>query len=296
MTTCASAVQRRAYRRHRPEQTVLHAIVQRASKEGTDGDADADAPAGMGRSSVALHGFNLHAAVRVGADDDVARERLVRYCARPPFALERLSVLPDGRIAYRIKQSRKNATHRILSPIELLARIAALIPPPRHPFLRYHGVLGPSSRWRSLIVPREPDADSADSTARTTHAPHDHAHRTRDVAPLLPATRAPDARASASSPRPTTPSASPVPRARPPTASIVSMARSPATDTARRSRAAFAVLAPAHLARVAATATCRRGPTGSSGANCRRSIASSFARSSAGCSGARARPAAAPEQ
>ncbi|MBI2389601.1 MAG: transposase zinc-binding domain-containing protein [Deltaproteobacteria bacterium] len=28
MTTCASAVQRRAYRRHRPEQTVLHALVR----------------------------------------------------------------------------------------------------------------------------------------------------------------------------------------------------------------------------------------------------------------------------
>jgi len=119
-----------------------------------DGEADQAEPRHDGKASVAFEGFNLHAAVRIGADDDVARERLVRYCARPPFALHRLSVLPDGRIAYQLQHPRRNATHRILQPVELLARIAALIPPPRHPFLRYHGVLAPSSRWRSAIVPR----------------------------------------------------------------------------------------------------------------------------------------------
>ena len=135
-------------------------------------DADPDQPASLGRHSVALDGFNLHAAVTVGADDDIARERLARYCARPPFALERLSQLPDGRIAYRIKQPRRNATHRILEPIELLARIAALIPPPRHPFLRYHGVLAPASKWRRWIVPRLEEQDqTVTSRAHTSAAP-----------------------------------------------------------------------------------------------------------------------------
>ena len=31
------------------------------------------------------------------------------------------------------------------------ARIAALIPPPRHPFLRYHGVLAPAE-WVTLCL------------------------------------------------------------------------------------------------------------------------------------------------
>ncbi|MBK7398399.1 MAG: transposase [Myxococcales bacterium] len=132
-----------------------------------DGKADRDEPRPDGRASVSLEGFNLHAAVRIGADDDVARERLVRYCARPPFALHRLSVLPDGRIAYQLQHPRKNATHRILQPVELLARIAALVPPPRHPFLRYHGVLAPSSRWRSAIVPR--GVRGVRAPARPTH-------------------------------------------------------------------------------------------------------------------------------
>jgi len=77
-----------------------------------------------------LDGFNVQAAVRIEADDDQGRERLVRYCARPCFALDRLSVLPDGRVAYRIKYGGRGSTHRVLTPIELLARLAALVPMP----------------------------------------------------------------------------------------------------------------------------------------------------------------------
>lgn len=119
---------------------------------GHRGDDPFDAP--QGRHSVAHDGFNLHAAVAIGPDDDVSRERLVRYCARPAFAHERLSILRDGRIAYIVKQARRAGTHRILDPVELIARIAALVPPPRCPFLRYHGVLAPNSKWRPQIVPR----------------------------------------------------------------------------------------------------------------------------------------------
>lgn len=50
-----------------------------------------------------LDGFNVQAAVRIEPDDDEGREFLLRYCARPCFALERLSVLPDGCVAYRVK-------------------------------------------------------------------------------------------------------------------------------------------------------------------------------------------------
>jgi hypothetical protein len=51
--------------------------------------------------------FNLHAGVNVPAGLPGARERLLRYCARPPL-LERLSVLEDGRIGYRIKTPTKH--------------------------------------------------------------------------------------------------------------------------------------------------------------------------------------------
>jgi hypothetical protein len=42
------------------------------------------------RFSASHAGFDVHCAVRIGADDDIGRERLIRYCARPPFALERI--------------------------------------------------------------------------------------------------------------------------------------------------------------------------------------------------------------
>jgi hypothetical protein len=98
--------------------------------------------------------FNLHAGVSVPAGLPGARERLLRYCARPPLALERLSVLEDGRIRYRIKDTDQA---RVMTPMQLLARLAALVPPPWHPLIRFYGVWAPHSRWRSLVVPAKPE-------------------------------------------------------------------------------------------------------------------------------------------
>jgi hypothetical protein len=53
-----------------------------------------------------------------------------------------------------------------MTSIELLARLSALLPPPRYPLTRYHGVLAPRSAWRREIVPRAP-ASSAEVTAVT---------------------------------------------------------------------------------------------------------------------------------
>ena len=48
-----------------------------------------------------VDGFSLHAAVRIAADDRDRLEHLCRYVARPPFAAERLSLAPDGRVLAR---------------------------------------------------------------------------------------------------------------------------------------------------------------------------------------------------
>jgi len=104
-------------------------------------------------------GYDLHAGTAVSARDRLGRERLFRYCARPPLSLERLSVLPDGRIAYRLRRPRRaSETHRIMSPEQFLARLVALIPPPRHPLLRYYGAFAPNSPWRSKVVPLSAEA------------------------------------------------------------------------------------------------------------------------------------------
>lgn len=70
-------------------------------------------------------------------------------------------MLPDGRVAYRVKYAGRGGTHRIMVPVEFLARLAALVAPPRYPLVRYHGVLAPHSKWRSAVVPRPPPAAHA---------------------------------------------------------------------------------------------------------------------------------------
>ena len=65
-----------------------------------------------------------------------------------------MSMTDDGMIAYRLRHVQKGrATHRVMNPLEFMARLSALIPPPRHPLLRFYGVFAPNSKWRSLCVP-----------------------------------------------------------------------------------------------------------------------------------------------
>lgn len=92
---------------------------------------------------------SIQTALRVPGGLPAARERLLRYCARPPLALERLSVLDDGKVCYRIKDTDQV---RLMTPVQFLARLAALVPPPRHPLVRFYGVWAPHSQWRSRVV------------------------------------------------------------------------------------------------------------------------------------------------
>jgi Putative transposase len=91
-----------------------------------------------------------------------ARERLehvCRYVLRPSLALERLSESSHGQLLYELGHPRADgSTHVLLDPLELLEKLAVLVPAPRTHLLRYHGVLAPAAAWRSLIVPR-PVAD-----------------------------------------------------------------------------------------------------------------------------------------
>ena len=77
-------------------------------------------------------GFSVDASVRIAATDRAGRERLLRYCARPPFALDRLHELDPERLLYEsAKQSPGGTGPQILTPLQLLDRLAVLVPPPR---------------------------------------------------------------------------------------------------------------------------------------------------------------------
>ena len=83
-------------------------------------------------------------------------ERLLRYASRPPLSTERLSLLPDGRLLYRLKcRWSDGTTHGIYEPMELMERLAALVPPPRFNITRFYGVLAPTATFRPLIVPND---------------------------------------------------------------------------------------------------------------------------------------------
>ncbi len=157
-------------------QLALRAGDLEAHDGGNGRPDDVPPPRRSGRRSAHDAGFDVHAGVRVPAGDDVGRERLARYATRPPFAAERFTELPDGRIAYEVRHPiGPGKTRRVMTPVELLARLAAIVPPPRYPLLRYFGVLAANSPWRSSIVPRAPDPSASCHHAtrqdRTAQAP-----------------------------------------------------------------------------------------------------------------------------
>ena len=99
-------------------------------------------------------GMSLHADVAVPRNDRRRLERLCRYVARPPLALDRLEAMADGRLAYRLKTRwRDGTTHVVMERRELLERLAPLIPPPRAHQVRYDGVLAPCASGRSRVIP-----------------------------------------------------------------------------------------------------------------------------------------------
>jgi hypothetical protein len=84
--------------------------VEPADDELGDLSASGDAP----RRCVRQGGMSLHADVSVPARDRRRLERLCRYVARPPLALERLEATPDGRLAYRLKARWRDGTTHVL--------------------------------------------------------------------------------------------------------------------------------------------------------------------------------------
>ena len=57
------------------------------------------------------------------------------------MAGERLALTPSGQVRYPLKTPyRDGTTHIVLEPQDLMARLAALVPPPRMHLTRYHGV------------------------------------------------------------------------------------------------------------------------------------------------------------
>jgi hypothetical protein len=106
-------------------------------------------------------GFNVHAGTAVPARDRQRLEQLCRYLARPPIAEQRLEALPDGRVRYTMKKPWRDGTLALVfEPEDLVARLCAMVPPPRWHLIRFHGVLAAHAALRPLVVPSPPPAVS----------------------------------------------------------------------------------------------------------------------------------------
>ena len=104
-------------------------------------------------------GFNLQAATRVVANDKDGRERLCRYILRPPLANDRLKILDDGNVRLSFKRPWSDGSSKVeLAPLALIARLAALVPPPRRHTVLYCGVLSSHAASRKEVVPNPPAA------------------------------------------------------------------------------------------------------------------------------------------
>ncbi|MFO1293224.1 MAG: transposase [Rubrivivax sp.] len=121
-----------------------------------------------------MDGFSLHAAVRVEAHERERLEQLCRCITRPALSDERVQLNAAGQVELELETPWRDGTTRlVMSPLEFMQRLAALVPRPRlhlirfgvritslrevsGPPLREHGVLAPNAKVRALVVPKVP--------------------------------------------------------------------------------------------------------------------------------------------
>jgi hypothetical protein len=163
-TLAASVTQRIAFER----------AGQTVRRIGSGFGYEGELPALTGPRCASVHGFSLHANTQVPAHRRDQLERLLRYTARDAVALERLAEDAHGDLVYTFSRPWSDGTTGIkLSPLELLEKLAALVPLPRVHLVRNAGCLAPhtllarrlsrrraSRVWKSLrpAVPRRTGA------------------------------------------------------------------------------------------------------------------------------------------
>jgi hypothetical protein len=120
-------------------------------------------------------GFSLHAAVRCQANERAKLERLCRYITRPALANDRIKVNQAGQVELKLKTPwRDGTTHHVMSPLEFMQRLAALVPRPRLHLIRFHGLLAPNAKWRSKVVPQQQSDTPLLSQTQPEEEPPEH--------------------------------------------------------------------------------------------------------------------------
>src|SRR5947209_15958316 len=164
--TMAASVQQRIASGERAGQPVR--------RIGAGFGAEGEAPRLTGPRCASVHGLSLHAQTQIPAHRRDQLERLIRYTARGAVSLERLVQDTNGDILYTFTHPWSDGTTGIrLAPLELLEKLAALVPLPRVHLVRYGGCLAPHSYLRGVIrpTPRQPGLDGEEAPRGTPYWP-----------------------------------------------------------------------------------------------------------------------------
>jgi hypothetical protein len=114
---------------------------QQVRRIGSGFGYEGERPTLTGPRCASVHGFSLHANTQVPAHRRDQLECLIRYTVRGAVALERLEEDAQGDLVYTFTKPWSDGTTGIkLSPLELLEKLAALVPLPRLHLVRYGAV------------------------------------------------------------------------------------------------------------------------------------------------------------
>ena len=145
---------------------------QQVRRIGSGFGDEGEAPTLTGPRCASVQGFSLHANTQVPAHRRDQLERLIRYTARGAVSLERLAQDANGDLVYTFTHPWSDGTTGIrLSPLELLEKLAALVPLPRVHLVRYGGCLAPHSHLRGAIIPTPRQQGHGRGGGRTPASP-----------------------------------------------------------------------------------------------------------------------------
>jgi hypothetical protein len=132
----------------------MAASGQQVRRIGAGFGHEGEAPRLTGPRCARVHGFSLYANTQIPAHRRDQLEQLIRYTARGAVSLERLQQDANGDLLYPFPHPWADGTTGIrLSPLELLEKLAALVPLPHVHLVRYGGCLAPHSHLRGAILP-----------------------------------------------------------------------------------------------------------------------------------------------
>jgi Putative transposase/Transposase zinc-binding domain len=145
---------------------------QQVRRIGSGFGSEGEAPRLTGPRCASVNGFSLHANTAIPGHRRDQLEQLIRYTSRGAVSLERLQEAANGDLVYTFTHPWSDGTTGItLSPLELLEKLAALVPLPYVHLVRYGGCLAPHNHLRGAILPT-PRQQGLDGPEACPTSPH----------------------------------------------------------------------------------------------------------------------------